>query len=279
MKFFPHRHWLLTVVLTVVTFAVAGVYTVAREVHVAMVASDTPLAGACELTHCQDDPEPIVFGSIRDGRATPLRWHRKDGRGAPMNPGCNRFSKDNVWIDERGRLHLALRERVLANGESFLHSAEIVATQPLGWGAYEVVVESDPADLPANVVLGLFTYVEEPAVANREFDIELSRWSEPDAPNAQFVSHFLSPAGDIGRLRGRFEQSGTGLTHVIDWRETEVLFRSGEFTGRAVRFVPAPGDARFRLNLWRHRGSVSALDVVINDITFTPRDGASGGER
>ena len=270
MKFFPHRHWLLTVVLTVVTFTIAGIYTVAREVRVALVASEALPVGACELSHWVDDHEPIVFGSILDGRATPLRWHRKDGRGGPMNPGCNHFSRDNVWIDDRGRLHLALRRRVLPTGEEVMHAAEIVSTSPLGFGAYEVVVVTDPQDLPANVVLGLFTYVEEPAVANREFDIELSRWSEPDAPNAQFISHFLSPAGDIGRLRGRFEQSGTSLTHVIDWRPAEVLFRSGEFTGRAVRFVPDPGDARFRLNLWRHRGSVSAVEVVIADITFVP---------
>ncbi len=267
---FPHRHWLITVVLTVVTFTVAGIYTAVREVRVAMVASEAPPPRACELAHWEDDPEPIVFGSINDDRATPLFWHRKDGRGGPMNPGCNHFSKDNVWIDGRGRLHLALERRVLPTGEEVIHAAEIVSTTSLGFGAYEVVVVTDPQDLPANVVLGLFTYIEEPAVANREFDIELSRWSESDAPNAQFVSHFLSPAGDIGRLRGRFEQSGTFLTHIIDWRPGEVRFRSGEFTGRVVRFVPGPGNARFRMNLWRHRGAVSAVDVVIDDITFVP---------
>ena len=47
-------------------------------------------------------------------------------------------------------------------------------------------VQGPIGDLDPNVVLGLFTWSDDPAYDHRELDIELARWGNPLAPNGQF---------------------------------------------------------------------------------------------
>jgi hypothetical protein len=102
----------------------------------------------------------------------------------PVGPGPNWFSdsNDNVRVDESGRLHM----KITWNGD-YWKCAEIVSKESFGYGTYSFTLESDPATLNKNIVLGLFTWSDQPEYAHREIDIEFSRWEKPDNNNAQFV--------------------------------------------------------------------------------------------
>jgi hypothetical protein len=105
-------------------------------------------------------------------------WQVKGGR--RLGPGPNDWSDspDNVRVDDRGRLHLA----VTRAGDEW-RCAEVVADRSLGYGYYSCVISGNLANLDRRVVLGLFTY----ETTLREIDFELSRWGDENKPNAQFV--------------------------------------------------------------------------------------------
>ena len=54
--------------------------------------------------------------------------------------------------------------------------AEVVLQQTLGYGTYRFYLDSPVDSLDPNVVLGLFTWNDDPAFNNRELDIEFARW-------------------------------------------------------------------------------------------------------
>src|ERR1700681_3474110 len=133
---------------------------------------------AAILTLCVFSP-----ASARDiafsGRSWVVTTGRIDDPSAP-----NRFSADerSVWVDTRGRLHLRLRR----DGRAW-YSAEVTCAKPLGYGIYQFAIDTDVGALDPNVVVGFFTWSDADAFANREIDLELSRWGDPAAANAQFA--------------------------------------------------------------------------------------------
>ena len=81
-----------------------------------------------------------------------LRWDVKEGHS--LGPGPNNFSnaKENVWVDEKGLLHLAITKR----GQSW-QCSEVVGPE-LGYGEYRWVISGNLRELDPKVVLGLFVY-------------------------------------------------------------------------------------------------------------------------
>src|SRR4051812_19512341 len=101
-----------------------------------------------------------------------------------VGPGPNYFSSsaNNVWVDNLGRLHL----RITKQGSRWF-CAEVVSQASFGYGTYRWYLDSPVDNLDPNVVLGLFTWSDLPDYANREIDIEFSRWGAARNLNAQFV--------------------------------------------------------------------------------------------
>jgi hypothetical protein len=125
-------------------------------------------------------------------------WDVKTSGGFLFGPGPNLFSDSaqNVWVDASGRLHLRVTHR---NGQ--WQCAEVFSRRAFGYGTYRFFVESVVDALDPSVVLGLFTYDDDPTGTggHREIDVEMSRWGiAADPTNAQFV---IQPYNIGGAMR------------------------------------------------------------------------------
>ena len=199
-------------------------------------------------------------------------WTVKASTGK-VGPGPNHFSAstNNVWVDALGRLHVKITR---SRGKWW--SAEVIATRSLGHGTYTWTLDSRVDALDPNVVLGLFTWSDESLFANRELDIEFSRWGNALAPaNAQFV---VQPYDVSGHLQSFVQPAADTSRHGFTWAPGSVTFTSS--TGSlpswtyAASDVPPAGDETPRMNLWLEGGAAPisgrAVEVVIRDFTFTP---------
>ena len=200
---------------------------------------------------------------------------------SPQGPGPNYWSdsKENVWVDDQGRLHLKITER---NGKWYC--AEVYTEESFGHGEYTFYMASRIDQLDKNVVCGLFTYLDD----NHEIDIEFSRWGDAKAANAQYVVQPWSRPGNIKRFN--IALNGDYSTHRFIWRNNRVDFRSlhgrydlhydfppssdyiisqWTYTGSDI---PAPSTEKVHINLWLMNGQPPSdgqkVEVVIEKVEF-----------
>ena len=198
------------------------------------------------------------------------QWFVKSST-AKVGPGPNLFAAANSFLDSSGRLHL----RINKDARKRWQSAEVFAASSLGYGTYRWTLASDVSNLDPNVVLGLFTWSDDPAQANRELDIEVARWgSSTDATNAQYVVQPYDLAGHLVRYAQPAGQPVLELT----WSPGSVSFHStvGATTVQSWTYsgsdARTPGDERPHMNLWLFRGSAplngQPVEVVFSAFRF-----------
>jgi hypothetical protein len=191
----------------------------------------------------------------------------------PVGPGPNYFSSstDNVWVDGLGRLHLKL-----TRSKGRWYSAEVINTRSLGRGRYSFELDSAVHGLDPNVVLGLFTWSDDPAYNNRELDIEFGRWGNAaDPTNGQYVVQPYDHAGNLLRIT---QPAVYSSTHSFDWQPSVVAFAGSSATPSPWTYagpdVPQPGTEHARMNLWLYRGMTprngGTVEIVVKRFTFTP---------
>jgi hypothetical protein len=199
-------------------------------------------------------------------------WQVKASSG-PVGPGPNYFSDsdENVWVDSLGRLHLKL---TYANGRWY--AAEVINTQSLGLGRYTFDLDSPVDMLDPNVVLGLFTWSDDPAFNNRELDIEFSRWGDAaDLSNGRYVVQPYDRSGNIQRI---VQRPAPSSVQSFDWQASNVTFASSTAAPSSWTYtgpdVPQPASAHVRLNLWLDHGAPplngNTVEVVVRRFTFEP---------
>ena len=199
-----------------------------------------------------------------------------------VGPGPNYFSDsgENVWVDSAGRLHLRV-----AKWRGRWYSAEVVSTRSFGYGTYRWYLDSPVDNLDPNVVLGLFTWNDDPAYTHRELDIEFARWGNPAYANAQYT---VQPWNLPGHQYVFREPAGLGqTTHSFLWKSDSVLFQSlrGHYasppsSGSIIaqhtfsQGIPQAGGENARMNLWLFNGRAPtngrAAEVVIKRFEFVP---------
>lgn len=224
----------------------------------------------------RDDP------SIRRFDFAGYNWWVKSSTNL-VGPGPNYFSDstNNVWLDASNRLHLRMTHRSNA-----WQCAEIVSRRSFGHGHYRFTLDSPVDNFSTNVVLGLFTWSDDPAYDHREIDIECSRWSWAGDPNnSQFVvqpyylaNHLVRYAVPVGL---------TNSTHLFIWETNRITFQAqrGAFSPAPASFniisswvytntVPPAGDENVRLNFWlsggRPPGDGNEVEVIVRDFRFVP---------
>jgi len=140
-------------------------------------------------------------------------------RNAPSSRGDtpNIYDPSNAWIDAEGALHL----RIAKQGDQWT-CAEVTLTRSLGYGTYSFVVR-DTSQLEPASVFSMYTWDYSGGDQNnREMDIEISRWGDPAAVNAQCeVQPFYVPANVA-----RFDAPAGVLTHSFRWEPGKVIFRT-----------------------------------------------------
>jgi hypothetical protein len=227
---------------------------------------------------------PVISGYGRTIRFSGYDWLVKTST-ILVGPGPNYFSdsEDNVWVDDLGRLHL----RVTLDADGHWRASEVVLQASLGYGQYRFSVEGPSRELDPNVVLGLFTWQDDPAENHRELDVEIARWGDPAAPNGRYT---LQP-----RHTYDFETPAVSVptTHRIDWQPDQVRFQSWE--GRDAEppapaatiaehqfntDTPHPGSEQTRINLWLNGGAAPLPDggreAIVSSFEFSPPTPNSG---
>jgi len=167
-------------------------------------------------------------------------------------PGPNYWSdsKESVWKDDQGRLHLKIRK----DENGIWYSAGIYTDEFVKYGIYRFYVISRLDNIDKNVVFGLFLRKDD----EHEIDIEFSKWGfDNPGCNAQYTIH---PSGvtDICVPTQNYEPfflqlSGDYTTHYIDWHQSWIKFKSihGHYS--------EPPDSNYLIHQWLYQG---------NDIPF-----------
>ena len=164
-----------------------------------------------------------------------MEWYVRSGQG---NPGHNLWSDDqqSVWVDYENRLHLKVRK---INGKWY--GAEIRSLHPTRYGTHRFYVASRVDTLDPNLVAAVFIYRDD----EHETDIEFSRWTFPQAPNAQYV---VQPETPESQHKFHLRLNGDFSTHVIDWHPDSIRFHS--WYGH---FLSLP-HSHFRIDDWTYQG-------------------------
>ena len=200
----------------------------------------------------------------------------------------NRWSNspENIWVDDRGRLHLKLRK----DGATWFAS-QVKTRRSFGYGDYRFAVASNTERFDANINVGMFVYKNKKD-GHHEIDIELTKFGNlrADAPSLYYS---IQPADRRGNLENvRMNLNGGYTTHRFVWKKDSILFQSYHGHGNSIRTlppkerliteweyrgsdVPKPGDEKLYINifLWK-RGEPPANDkeaeVVIRDMVVMP---------
>jgi hypothetical protein len=211
-------------------------------------------------------------------------WWVKTSPGSQVGPGPNYFSDstNNVWTDPEGWLHARI-----TNLSNQWQCAEIVSARTFGYGSYRFELGSRVDNLDTNIVLGLFTWSDDPAYADREIDVECSRGFAADTNNAQFTVQPYYLSGHYGRYCVPAGLSDS--THLFTWQSNVVTFQSQSGSYSAAlnptnvistwvfangSAVPQTGDENVHLNLWLLFGHPPAegneVELVIKSFQFVP---------
>ena len=240
-----------------------------RRRSVVALALVTAVAGSVALAAPVSAARPAPSGPKTlafDG----YTWTVK-GSTRKTGPGPNLFSPDLAWVDATGALHLRI-----AKVSGRWNASEVINQATLGYGTYSWTVRADLNGLDPQVVLGLFTWNDDPAYNHRELDVEFARWgNRVDQTNGQFVVQPFDTSGNLLRIT---QAPGTATTtHGFIWRPDRVEFFSSaartswSYTGPDV---PRPGGENARMNMWLFRGTAPSngqpAEVVITDFMFTP---------
>ncbi|HKI69443.1 MAG TPA: glycoside hydrolase family 16 protein, partial [Verrucomicrobiae bacterium] len=147
-------------------------------------------------------------------------WWVKTSAGTNrVGPGPNHFSDstDNVWTDSQGWLHLRITHR-----SNEWQCAEIVSARTFGYGSYRFELGSRVDNLDTNIVLGMFTWSDDPAYAYREIDVECARGFTTDTNNSQFTVQPYNLTGHYSRYR--VPAGVADSTHLFNWQSNSVAF-------------------------------------------------------
>ncbi|MBC01868.1 MAG: hypothetical protein CMJ34_01005 [Phycisphaerae bacterium] len=207
-----------------------------------------------------------------------------------QGPGPNQFSDstDNARVQSDGSLFLGIDQA------GPWRCAELAIEDHLGYGTYRFVTRGRLDQLDPNVVFGLFIWEYVSCYENsvmwwnppNEFDIEFSRWGDPDAVEGQFVAQPYDWPGNIFRFDIPDGPGAEVITSEFRWEpegmycrawigtpeEPETLLATWFYDGP---HHPRPGRARVHLNLWLISGNPpqngQPASVVLDDFIFIPR--------
>jgi len=211
-------------------------------------------------------------------------WVKASSGTNQLGPGPNYFSDstNNVWTDAQGWLHLRITNR-----SNQWQCAEIVSARTFGYGSYRFELGSRVDNLDTNIVLGMFTWSDDPAYADREMDVECSRGFVADTNNSQFTVQPYNASGHYSRYR-----VPTGLadsTHLFTWQSNLISYQSqsgsyspnpaptnvlGAWIFSNASAVPQTGDENARINLWLLFGhpptDSQEVELIIKSFQFVP---------
>jgi hypothetical protein len=239
----------------------------------------TPLADTGSMpTDAASTPGVSAAGYGQSVQFSGYTWLAKIAS-TPTGPGPNYFSDspESVWVDDQGQLHLRLAQQA----DGLWYAAEVACTSTFGYGSYRFTIASPVDSLDPKVVLGLFTWNDDPAQNHRELDIEFGRFGAPaDPPGRYTVQPYQQPANTF-----EFAQPPVAPSlQMFFWSPGAVAFQSqaaadGVPGGMIAQHtfntgIPSPGGEHVRMNLWLDSGNPPTdwqpVEIIIQGFSFTP---------
>jgi hypothetical protein len=211
------------------------------------------------------------------------RWIAKSGD--RVGPGPNSWDENNVWVDQDGRLHLALTRR-----KTHWYCAEVSTLARLGFGRYEFWVSGPIDKLDANVVFGLFSYPtgDIGADGTHEIDIEFARWGKPRMPIGNYTVWPARQGLQRAHESTAVELDGRASGHRFVRAPTTVKFQSlrghdGDDQNEVAGWLYKPTDPQsfisqepmpIHMNLWLFNGYPPAdrkeIELIVDHFRFIP---------
>jgi hypothetical protein len=203
-----------------------------------------------------------------------LKWKiRNDGQGSPAE---NFWRQDNVWLDEKGWLHLKIRKV----GDVWT-CAELQTVDKFLYGKFEFEIIGRIDEFDKNIVFGLFKYPQE---ENRdgfdEIDIEFSKWGKDENNNGNFTVYNNTKAHTEKTHNFKFSLQGTHTTHTFTRTQESVYFQSfhghkrqnkiyeWNYFSNNISKTPMP----IYLNFWLFKGQppsdLQEYEIIIKNVKF-----------
>lgn len=240
------------------------------------------LAGCKKETTTTDPVIPeisVVADTILNGQRiltfSGYSWLVKSSFDKSVGPGPNYFSdsKENVWFDQNGQLHLKI---TYTNNR--WNCAAVSMLNSYGHGRYLFYVNSRIDNFDKNVVAGLFTYASD----TEEIDIEFAKWGISGGTNSQFTVQPASLAGNGKPFN--ISRSDLQTTHWFNWQSGRIDFAS--FAGHSTtlpaaaailqqwsytgKSIPPDINETVHLNLWLFKGmppsDLQETEIVISAV-------------
>jgi hypothetical protein len=151
----------------------------------------------------------------------------------------------------------------------------VISRKSFGYGRFLFELDSPVHALDPQVVLGLFTWNDNPVDNDREIDIEFARFGNTSGPTD---GDFAVQPSYLARQLQRFVQPAvSSSTHWFDWQRGSVTFGSSSANPSSWLYggpgVPPPS-AQVRINLWLDHGLApkngKPVEIVVKHFAFTP---------
>lgn len=206
-------------------------------------------------------------------------WNVKNG--SRLGPGPNYWSRNNVWVDANGFLHLKITKDS-ATGKWYC--AEVSTQQTFGFGKWQFWVEGRIDKMDKNVVLGLFNYSGNDGFD--EMDIEWARWGDKTYPDCNYTVWPAENGFTNYSYVKEVSLTSKNTTQRFTRTDSSVFFQSLQgFTNtngnllasttcthppKSVSALAMPA----YINLWLMNGLAPAnkkeVEIIIHQFTYTP---------
>jgi hypothetical protein len=229
-----------------------------------------PTPGRNNFKIPSDHEKNIVFSGYK--------WKVRNTMTA-QGPGPNYFSKQSVWVDKKGNLHLYVHKDS-TNGNWIC--AEITSEKSFQYGTYSFEVEGAIDKLDKNIVLGLFNYSGNDGYD--EMDIEFGRWGNASYPNLNYTVWPAEKGFKNSSYTKEYEQDNKFSIQQFKRTKNRVVFAT--YKGRTITrnnlmatyscvqpptslsILPMP----IHINLWLFDGNPPAdnksVEIIINNFEF-----------
>ena len=244
------------------------------------------LALAALSLNCTKQNSKIAANSaaVSDAVATTIQfsgytWNVKDG--SNLGPGPNNWSRNNVWVDANGFLHLKISKDPVTGK---WNCAEVATQQTFGFGKWQFWVEGSIDKMDKNVVLGLFNYSGNDGFD--EMDIEWARWGNKRYPNCNYTVWPAQQGFSNFSFTKEVALPGTNTTQRFTRTTNSVFFQtlagftddnSNQLTTATCTNPPNSISTLSMpafINLWLFQGRAPSdrkpVEIIIHKFSYTP---------
>ncbi|MEO6669290.1 MAG: immunoglobulin domain-containing protein [Ferruginibacter sp.] len=213
-----------------------------------------------------------------------MSWNITDSRLDTVRPGPNYFDPNNVWLDNNGFLHLAIKKNT-STGKWYC--SEVFTDSTFASGVYQFWVEGRIDLLDKNVVFGMFDYKGPVTDQFEENDIEYAKWgnSSADILNYTVYPAFGTPGGrETYHMPCTLNNSNS--TQRFTRKYDNILFQSLNgfqndntsqyenhlFTNNPI--ILNKSNMPVAINLWLNDGNFPSdgnnVELIIHQFTYVP---------